>query len=119
MTETFLRLGRCYSITLYAIDSDEPPQTPAQMHAWNSHADSVDWPANIDVDEFVFPTKQTADVIGLNPKLARPDAWHHDCDRDACDEGVSWRHMIAPKLKIRELQNASSMPLAAGWRAAP
>lgn len=56
--------------------------------------------------EFFRQTKQNMGAADADPKLVRPDAWYHEYDRNECDDGRSYNHLVPLKLKVRELQAA-------------
>jgi Glycosyltransferase family 92 len=55
--------------------------------------------------EFFKTTKQNIGAPDHNPLLVRPDSWFFEYDRNECDDGQSYRHLIPLKLKVLELQD--------------
>jgi hypothetical protein len=56
--------------------------------------------------QFFVQTKQNIGAPDANPNLVRPVSWYRECDRNECDDGVSWNYLIPLKLKVLELQQA-------------
>jgi hypothetical protein len=72
MDEIVERLLGRYPIILYRLGDEERPQLGAYNHSWHYHANSIDWMAFIDGDEFLFPTKAATIAEGLSSFDTKP-----------------------------------------------
>jgi hypothetical protein len=72
MDEALTRLSGHYPILAYRLGDVERPQLAAYRHSWDNHANSVDWMAFIDGDEFLFPTKAPTIAEGLSSFDTKP-----------------------------------------------